>query len=85
MLLRPEKMRLLRQRSNTHDNLLEGEIQDLTYLGSRTEYTIRTRDNVFKVSEAEMDRQKKRLLNHRDRVFLTWKTEDAILLPQSTL
>ncbi len=85
MLLRPEKMRLLRQRSNTHDNLLEGEIQDLTYLGSRTEYTIRTRDNVFKVSEAEMDRQKKRLLHHRDRVFLTWKTEDAILLPQSTL
>ena len=83
MLLRPEKMRLLRQRSNTQENLLEGEIQDLTYLGSRTEYTIKTRDNVFKVSEAELERQKKRLLNRRDRVFLTWKTEDAILLPQS--
>jgi len=83
MLLRPEKMRLLRQRSNTQENLLEGEIQDLTYLGSRTEYTIKTHDNVFKVSEAELERQKKRLLNRRDRVFLTWKTEDAILLPQS--
>lgn len=83
MLLRPEKMRLLRQRSNTQENLLEGEIQDLTYLGSRTEYTIKTRDNVFKVSEAELERQKKRLLNRRDRIFLTWKTEDAILLPQS--
>lgn len=83
MLLRPEKMRLLRQRSNSQENLLEGEIQDLTYLGSRTEYTIKTRDNVFKVSEAEMERQKKRLLNRRDRIFLTWKTEDAILLPQS--
>ncbi|NDE15675.1 ABC transporter ATP-binding protein [bacterium] len=83
MLLRPEKMRLLRQRSNTQENLLEGEILDLTYLGSRTEYTIRTGNTVFKVSEAEMERQKKRLLNQRDRVFLTWKTEDAILLPQS--
>ncbi len=82
MLLRPEKMRLLRQRSNTQENLLEGEIQDLTYLGSRTEYTIKTRDNVFKVSEAELERQKKRLLNRSDRIFLTWKTEDAILLPQ---
>jgi putrescine transport system ATP-binding protein len=85
MLLRPEKMRLLRQRSNTQENLVEGEILDLTYLGSRTEYTIRAKEGVFKVSEAEMDRQKKRLLNQRDRVFLTWKTEDAILLPQSHL
>ncbi|MEY4631876.1 MAG: hypothetical protein RIQ81_1996 [Pseudomonadota bacterium] len=83
MLLRPEKMRLLRQKSSAQENLIEGEILDLTYLGSRTEYTIRSRDSIFKVSEAEMERQKKRLLNPRDRVFLSWKSEDAILLPQT--
>jgi spermidine/putrescine ABC transporter ATP-binding subunit len=82
MLLRPEKMRLLRQRSGTHENLIEGEVIDLTYLGSRTEYTIRTKESLFKVSEAEMERQKKRLLSPQDRVFLSWKAEDAILLPK---
>lgn len=83
MLLRPEKVRLLRQKSPNQENLIEGEILDLTYLGARTEYTIKTPQSTFKVSEPEIERQKKKLLNQRDRVFLTWKTEDAILLPSS--
>lgn len=83
LLLRPEKVRLLRQKSSTQENLIEGEILDLTYLGARTEYTIKTCQTTFKVSEPEIERQKKKPLNPKDRVFLSWKTEDAILLPQS--
>ena len=83
LLLRPEKMRLLRQRSPLQENLVEGHVQDLTYLGSRTEYTVRTNHLIFKVFEQELERQKKRSLNSGDRVYLTWKSEDAIVLPQS--
>jgi spermidine/putrescine transport system ATP-binding protein len=83
LLLRPEKMRLLRQRSAVQENLVEGEIADLSYLGSRTEYSVRTAQLTFKVFEPELERQKKRSLNPGDRVYLTWKSEDAIVLPRN--
>lgn len=80
LILRPEKMRLLRQRSQVQENLIEGSICDLTYLGSRTEYTVKIKDATFKVFEQELERLKKRKLNVGDNVYLTWRTEDAILL-----
>jgi ABC-type Fe3+/spermidine/putrescine transport system ATPase subunit len=79
LILRPEKMRLLRNRAQ-HENLLEGQIQELTYLGSRTEYLVRSQSSHFRVFEQELERSKKRSLNIGDKVFLTWKPEDAILL-----
>lgn len=82
LVLRPEKMRVLRQRVN-QENLLEGQIADLSYLGSRTEYTVKVRESQFKVFEAEMERTRKRLLSVGDRVYLNWKTEDVMLLPES--
>jgi len=84
LILRPEKMRLLRSRSSTQENLLEGEIGDLTYLGSRTEYSVKIGASVFKVYEQELERQKKRSLNVGDRIFLAWRSEDAIVLPQNS-
>lgn len=80
LVLRPEKMRVLRQRAN-HENLLEGQVADLSYLGSRTEYTVKVQNNQFKVFEAELERSRKRNLNVGDRVYLTWKSEDGMLLP----
>ncbi len=82
LLLRPEKMRILRTKANVHDNLIEGQIQELSYLGSRTEYTVKTKDNAFKVFEQELERQKKRSLNPGDKVFMTWRSEDSIVLPE---
>ncbi|MBI4405622.1 MAG: ABC transporter ATP-binding protein [Deltaproteobacteria bacterium] len=79
LVLRPEKMRLLRQRSSTQENLVEGEVQELSYLGSRTEYNVKTRQQTLKVFEQELERSKKRNLNVGDRIFLTWKPDDAIL------
>lgn len=83
LILRPEKMKLLRQRS-PHENLVEGQIQDLSYLGSRTEYCIRIQESLFKVFEQEIDRSRKRLLNVGDRVYLTWKVEDAMIIQTGT-
>jgi spermidine/putrescine transport system ATP-binding protein len=80
LILRPEKMRLLRQRSQVQENLIEGSIHDLTYLGSRTEYTVKVKDTTFKVFEQELERLKKRKLNVGDNIYLTWRTEDAILM-----
>lgn len=81
LILRPEKIRVLRQRSASHENLIEGQIQDLSYLGSRTEYTVKTQQLTFKVFEPELERLKKRSLNPGDKIYLTWKSEDAIVLP----
>jgi hypothetical protein len=63
---------------------MEGEIQDLIYLGSRTEYAVKIGPSTFKVFEQELERLKKRRLNVGDRVFLAWRGDDAIVLPQST-
>lgn len=81
LCVRPEKMRLLRARSAAQENLIEGEIMELCYLGSRTEYLVRTRELIFKVFEPELERLKKRTLNSGDRIYLTWRKEDAICLP----
>jgi ABC-type Fe3+/spermidine/putrescine transport system ATPase subunit len=83
IILRPEKVRLLRSKSTTQENLMEGEIQDQTYLGSRTEYAVKIGNSTFKVFEQELERLKKRRLNTGDRVFLAWRSDDAIVLPQS--
>ena len=82
LLLRPEKMRILRQRVQ-HDNLVEGQILDLSYLGSRTEYLVRSHETTFKVFEQELERLKKRSLNIGDKIFMTWRTEDAIVIPSN--
>ena len=83
LILRPEKMRLLRQRSATQENLVEGRIEELSYLGSRTEYVVKTAHLTFKVFEPELERLQKRSLNPGDRIYLTWKSDDAIILPPS--
>jgi len=80
LILRPEKMRLLRHRS-PQENLVEGQVQELSYLGSRTEYVVKTATQCFRVFEPELERLKKRSLNPGDRIYLTWKSEDAIVLP----
>ncbi len=80
LVLRPEKMRLLRTRSAQQENLIEGQVTDLYYLGSRTEYWVQAKGTIFKVFEQELERLKKRTLQVGDRIFLTWRTEDAIVL-----
>lgn len=80
VILRPEKMRLLRQRSTSQENQMEGQIQNLCYLGSRTEYSVAVNGNTFKVFEQELERSKKKSLTVGDRVFLSWKAEDGITL-----
>lgn len=82
LLLRPEKMRLLRQKSSQHDNVIEAEICSLSYLGSRTEYLVKADKHFYKIFEQENERSKKRLLNTGDRIFIAWKAEDAILFPR---
>jgi spermidine/putrescine transport system ATP-binding protein len=79
LVLRPEKMKLLRHRV-PQENMVEGTVQDLSYLGSRTEYTVKIHQSLFKVFEQEQERSKKRLLNVGDRVYLAWKTADAMVL-----
>lgn len=81
LILRPEKMRLLRSRSTAQENMIEGQVVELSYLGSRTEYTVKTVDQSFKVFEPELERLKKRSLNPGDKIYLTWRSEDAIVLP----
>lgn len=83
LVLRPEKMRLLRQKA-AHENLLEGQIADLNYLGSRTEYKVRVQQSHFTVFEAELDRSRKRGLNVGDKVYLTWRVEDGMLLARDS-
>ncbi|MBI1860841.1 MAG: ABC transporter ATP-binding protein [Deltaproteobacteria bacterium] len=80
LILRPEKMRLLRSRAGVQGNLVEGQVAELSYLGSRTEYTVKTLDFLFKVFEPELERSRKRSLNIGDKVYLSWRPEDAIVL-----
>lgn len=78
LCLRPEKIRLLRSRT-PQDNLIEAEVAEISYLGSRTEYTVKTQHRTLRVFEPELERAKRKSLHVGDRIFLTWKSEDAIV------
>jgi spermidine/putrescine transport system ATP-binding protein len=83
LILRPEKMRLLRSRAGVQDNIIEGQIAELSYLGSRTEYNVRCHKTLFKVYEQELERSRKKALSIGDRVYLSWRPEDAIVIASS--
>ncbi len=80
IILRPEKLRILRAKAGVQDNVITGEVIDFTYLGSRTEYCVKTKENIFKVFEQEQER-KKRSFNVGDRIYMAWRPEDAIVFP----
>ena len=81
--IRPEKMRISRERpkAEPHLNALQGEVEDVIYLGSQTKYWVRVGD--YRIS---VIRQHSRfLLDEKpirwfENVWISWHADDGFML-----
>ena len=83
MSIRPEKMRISRERpkAEPHLNALQGEVEDVIYLGSQTKYWVRVGDYRISVirqhSRFLLDEKPIRLFEN---VWVSWHADDGFML-----
>ncbi|HMP73182.1 MAG TPA: ABC transporter ATP-binding protein [Kiritimatiellia bacterium] len=81
--LRPEKFRIAATRPEVSErqNLLEGVVEDIVYLGSQTKYRIRVGEYILAVYQQHsrflLD---EKTIEWKDRVWLWWHADDGFML-----
>ncbi|TVR11370.1 MAG: ABC transporter ATP-binding protein [Salinarimonadaceae bacterium] len=79
--VRPEKMRVSRERPEGEANVLAGEIWDIGYLGDWTVYRVRLDDGaIMRVTRANATRFTERPLDWEERVFVSFAPDAAVIL-----
>jgi spermidine/putrescine transport system ATP-binding protein len=75
LCIRPEKITLFSRRPTTIDNVAEGNIKSLSYLGTHTQFEV-TLKNGSSVGVFQQNTQKlaKKIFQPGDKVFLGWQT-----------
>jgi putrescine transport system ATP-binding protein len=81
LALRPEKMRISRERPAGADNCVEGTVHDIAYLGDLSVYRVRLAGGrELKVAEANQTRLVARPIGWDDKVFLSWAPNAGVVL-----
>ena len=81
LALRPEKMRLSRDRPAGADNCVEGTVRDVAYLGDLSVYRVRLAGGrELKVTQANQTRRLARPIGSDDKVFLAWAPDAGVVL-----
>ncbi|MCG6121206.1 MAG: ABC transporter ATP-binding protein [Microvirga sp.] len=79
--VRPEKMRVSRERPDGAANVLAGEIWDIGYLGDWTVYRVKLDSGaIVRVTRANATRFTERPLDWKERVFVSFAPDAAVLL-----
>ncbi|HKA73286.1 MAG TPA: ABC transporter ATP-binding protein [Xanthobacteraceae bacterium] len=83
LAVRPEKVRLSRERPQAADNCVGGQVSDIGYLGDVSIYHVRLRTGVMmKATAANLTRMVERRIGWNDQVFLSWPREAGMVLSQ---
>ncbi|HXL68156.1 MAG TPA: ABC transporter ATP-binding protein, partial [Xanthobacteraceae bacterium] len=81
LALRPEKMRISRERLAGADNCVEGTVHDAAYLGDLSVYRVRLAGGrELKVTQANQTRLVGRPIGWDDKVFLSWAPDAGVVL-----
>ena len=81
LALRPEKMRISRERLTDAGNCVEGRVHDIAYLGDLSLYRVRLAgDRELKVTEVNQSRRVKQPIGWDDKVFLSWALDAGVVL-----
>ncbi len=80
--VRPEKIFVGKHKpDNDDDNMMQGVVDDLGYLGNRSLYRIRLADGkIVLVSSQNRRRSAKRFLEWDDEVWISWRPRSAVVL-----
>lgn len=79
--VRPEKISISYERPTDVDNILEGEIEDIAYMGSLSVFRVRLNSGKeVRVTQPNFDRHVGDRFTWNDKVFLSWKSDSTVVL-----
>jgi putrescine transport system ATP-binding protein len=79
--VRPEKMRVSRERPEGEANVIEGEIWDIGYLGDWTVYRVKLDDGaIIRITRANATRFVEAPLDWEEKVFVSFSPDAAVIL-----
>src|SRR5262245_42645641 len=83
LAVRPEKVRISRERPQAADYSVCGQVSDIGYLGDVSTYHVRLPSGVtMKATAANLTRMVERPIGWHDQVYLSWPREAGIVLTQ---
>lgn len=81
VVLRPEKITLSRSKPEGQHNWVEGEIEDLAYMGSYTVYYLKLASGMrLKATMVNAERHPDKVPTWGDRMFATWADDATVVL-----
>jgi spermidine/putrescine ABC transporter ATP-binding subunit len=83
ILVRPEKLKLLKSMPGPEQNVIEGILKEVLYQGPVTQFHVIPKDGtgaMLLVSQPNTAVTARKLVNVGDRVFVAWFPEDCILM-----
>lgn len=83
VLVRPEKMRLLKSPPSQDQNTIEGVVKEILYQGSVTFFLVQRKEgngNVLSISQLNSAVTSKRIFALGERVMVSWSPTDCILV-----
>jgi spermidine/putrescine transport system ATP-binding protein len=84
LCIRPEKISLFARRPSTMDNVLEGVIKSLSYLGTHTQFEVTTKNGlVLSVFQQNLQKLARKPFQSGDKVYLGWQTQLSHFFPES--
>jgi spermidine/putrescine transport system ATP-binding protein len=86
ILVRPEKMKVLKSSPGPEQNAIEGVLKEVLYLGPLTQLIVQPKDGEgapIQVSQQNSALTARKGFSVGDRVFVSWFPEDCILMERS--
>jgi putrescine transport system ATP-binding protein len=81
--IRPEKIRIARERPEQQDNCVAGTIKEIAYMGDMSIYLVQlATGRVMRVTQPNIERESEAKFTWDERVFLHWHPESPVVVTQ---
>jgi putrescine transport system ATP-binding protein len=81
--IRPEKIRIARERPQQPDNVIEGTIKEIAYMGDMSIYLVQIdTGRIVRVTLPNSERDSVSQFTWDERVFLHWHAESPVVVTQ---
>lgn len=79
--LRPEKLNIARTRPDQKDNVVEGVVEDIAYMGDQSIYRVRLKSGkIVRLTRTNRDRGEEAPITWDETVYLSWVPSAGVVL-----
>ncbi len=86
IMVRPEKMKILKSQPSSDQNFVEGQIHEILYRGPNTQFYVSSKEPIgtehssISIVQANSAVTAKKAFSIGDKVFVAWQAEDSVLM-----